>query len=53
MIQIMLLCIFCQKMSIYGRNFDKAKCIYFLIKHVKMTFFLINIMKIGKKLEKL
>ena len=27
-----LLCIFCPKLSVYKRDFDKTKCIYFLIK---------------------
>ena len=40
-------------MSIYGRNFDKAKCIYFFIKHVKMTFFFDKYNENWKKVRKI
>ena len=45
--KIIPLCIFCPKMIIYRRDFDKTKFMYFLIKN--LFFFLKNIMKFGKK----
>ena len=39
-------------MSIYKRDFNKTKCMYFLMKNEKLfdKTFLINTMKFGKKL---